>query len=137
MTPEEFAQRCMALPGLPWKRWRSDWQACDCFGLVVLYHREVLGVELGPVPQTDIATGFAAARGWLECGPEPGTTAFMAWRDGAPTHCGMLIDGGRLLHAQEGYPIPEHGSTRITRLAAMQRGVPDLRFYRYTGAAQC
>lgn len=134
MTPEQFAQRAI---GLPWRRWHASWAGADCFGLIVLYHREVLGIELGPVPQTDIASGFAAARGWEPCEPEAGATAFMAWRSGAPTHCGVLLDGGRLLHAQEGHPISEHGSTRITRLEAMRRGVPDLRFYRYSGAAAC
>lgn len=134
MTQDEFVRRAV---GLPWKRWRSDWQACDCFGLVALYHKEVLGADLGAVPQTDIASGFKAASEWLECGPDPGTTAFMCWRFDAPTHCGMLLDGGLLLHAQEGRPIAETGSTRVTSLLAMQRCVPDLRFYRYTGAASC
>lgn len=126
MTADEFARRAV---GLPWVRWRSDWQALDCFGLLVLYFREVIGVDLGPVPQTDIAAGFHAARGWAECGPEPGVTAFMAWRDGAPTHCGMLLPGGLLLHA-EGSP-EAGGSVRATRLAAMQRLYKDIRFYRY------
>lgn len=125
----------MALPGLPWVRWRSDWQACDCFGLIALWHREVLGIDLGPVPQTDIATGFFEASGWVQCDPEAGATAFMSWRNGAPTHCGILLDGERLLHAQEGHPIAEHGTTRITRLEAMRRAALDLRFYLYTGAA--
>lgn len=128
MTPDEFAQRAV---GLPWRRWHASWGGMDCYGLCVLYHREVLGIELGPVPQTDIASGFAAAQGWQECGPEPGVAAFMSWRHGAPTHCGMVLPGGQLLHSQEGRPIPEHGSVRLTRLAAMVRGVPDLRFYRY------
>lgn len=126
MTPQEFAIRAV---GVPWVRWRSDWQGMDCFGLCVLYHREVLGLDPGPVPQTDIAAGFDTARGWAECGPEPNTTAFMTWRDGRPTHCGMLIDGGQLLHAQEG--PPGTGSVRITRLHVLARLMPDIRFYRY------
>ncbi len=126
MTPQEFALRAV---GVPWVRWRSDWQAMDCAGLVFLYHREVLGIDPGPVPRTDIATGFAGAKGWAECGPEPNATAFMAWRDGKPTHCGMLIDAGQLLHAQEG---PEGtGAVRITRLHVLARLTPDLRFYRF------
>lgn len=125
MTPHGFAARAV---GVPWVRWRSEWSGMDCFGLVVLYHRHVLGVELGDVPQTDIQSGFAAAQGWAECGPEPGVTAFMAWRDGAPEHCGMLIPGGLLLHAQGS---PERGgSVHATRLPAMARLYPDLRFYR-------
>ena len=128
MTPDEFAQRAV---GMPWVRWRSDWQACDCFGLVSLYFREVLGLDPGPVPQTDISTGFALAKGWAECGPEPGTTAFMAFSGGAAAHCGVLLPGGRLLHAQEYSFGAGDGSVRINRLAPMSRLYPDLRFYRY------
>ena len=117
--------------GKPWRRWASDFDACNCYGLVLLYHRSVLGIELGPMPLTDIATGFAAARGWVECGPQPGVTAFMTFEDGAPRHCGVLLPRGELIHAQEGHPTPEDGQTRITRLAAMARLCPDLRFYRH------
>lgn len=128
MTPAEFAQRAV---GIPWRRWASGWDACDCFGAVVLHHLEVLGIDVGPVPHTDIDTGFSAVRGWVQCDPVPGACGFMTWRDGAPTHCGVLILPGWLLHAQEGHPVPEHGSVRLTRLAVMQRMCPDLRFYRF------
>jgi len=121
----------MAMPGIRWRRWRSDWESCDCFGIIVLWFREVCGVDLGPVPQTDIASGFASLqRDWVECGPLPGSTGFMTYRNGVPTHCGMLIHGGQLLHAQAGNPIPESGSVRLTRLAVLARLYPDLRFYR-------
>lgn len=129
ITPEEFAARAV---GLPWIRWRSDWFACDCYGLVLLYLRSVLGIELGQVPQTDIATGFSLSRDWIECGPEPGVTAFMTWRDGAPQHCGVLLPGGLLIHSQEGAPRPEDGSARVTRLTVMARACQDLRFYHCT-----
>lgn len=127
LSPEEFALRAV---GVPWVKWRSDWKACDCFGLLVLYFREVLGVELGEVPQTDIAAGFFAAKGWVECGPEAGVTAWMAWRGGAPTHCGILLSGERLLHSEGSEMRP--GNVRITRLPAMRRTYGDIRFYRYS-----
>lgn len=121
----------MALPGLPWRRWCSGWDGADCFGLVVLWHREVLGVELGEVPQTDIAAGFAQAQGWEPCEPRPGATAWMAWHHGAPTHCGILALPGLVLHSDGDIGRP--GLARLTRLSALQRLHPDLRFYRYTG----
>lgn len=126
MTAQEFATRAV---GLPWVRWRSDWQAVDCFGLIVLYHREVLGIDLGAVPQLDIASGFHAAQGWRECGIEAGATCFMAWRNGAPTHCGILLPGAMVLHSEGSDEHP--GSVRITRLAAMQRAYGEIRFYRH------
>lgn len=124
MTADEFAARAV---GLPWVRWRSDWAACDCFGLLVLYHREVLGIDLGPVPQTDIATGFAESDGWQECGPDDGSACFMAWRNGAPTHCGVVLPGRQLLHAEGS---PDHpGSVRISRLTLVRRVYGELKFY--------
>jgi len=81
LSPDEFVRRAMAAPGIRWVRWRSDWEACDCFGIIVLWFREVLGVDLGSVPQTDIASGFEVLqRDWVECGPQPGSTGFMTWR---------------------------------------------------------
>lgn len=134
MTSDEFVARAV---GLPWRRWRSDWQGADCYGMLLLYWREVLGVDLGGVPQTDIASGFAAAAGWVECEPCDGAVAFMAFEAGAPTHCGVLLPGDRLLHAQEGRIRPEDGSTRVTRLAAMRRLCPDIRFFRRAEVGPC
>jgi cell wall-associated NlpC family hydrolase len=127
MSPAAFASRVV---GAPWQRWACSWSSMDCFGLVVLYFREVLGVDLGQVPQTDIASGFTASSGWVECGPEPGATAWMAWRDGAPTHCGVLLPDGKLLHS-EGTP-ERPGRVRVSRLAAVAQFYgDDIRFYRY------
>lgn len=128
MTPTEFASRMI---GVPWRKWHASWEAVDCYGIVVLYFREVLGIDLGEVPQTDIVAGFTAARGWVQCEPAAGATCFMAWRDGSPTHCGILLDAARVLHAEGSETVP--GSVRITRLAALRRIYgDDVRFYRYT-----
>lgn len=127
MSPAEFAARAV---GLPWVKWRADWQAMDCFGCIVLYFREVLGIELGEVPHTDIAAGFREAQGWQECEAQAGATCFMAWRDGAPTHCGVLLDPRTVIHAEG---CEEHpGSVRVSRLAALARIYGELRFYRYS-----
>lgn len=131
MTQAEFIARAV---GVPWVRWRSDWQAADCFGLIILYHREVLGADLGTVPQTDIAAGFSAAQGWQECSPEAGATCFMAWLNGAPTHCGILLPGAMVLHSEG---APDHpGSVRVSRLAAVQRIYGETRFYRHIACSQ-
>ena len=126
LTPAQFANRTI---GVPWVKWRSDFEATDCFGLLILYHRHVLGIELGEVPTTDIAAGFHQATGWAECAPEAGTTCFMAWRNGAPTHCGILITPTEVLHAEGN---EQHlGSVRVSRLAAVQRMYGLIKFYRY------
>jgi hypothetical protein len=130
VTPDAFVARAV---GLPWARWRADWQAMDCYGLVVLWHREVLGVELGGVPQTDISAGFAASTGWQESpGPEASSTCWMAWRAGSPTHCGVMLQGLRVLHA-EGRP-GQPGNVRVTRLRALEAVYGQIRYYRHLHA---
>ncbi len=135
MTPDQFVSRALALPGLPWVRWHSDWSGADCYGLVVLWHREVLGIELGPVPETDIAAGFAVATGWVPSDPVSGATAWMAWRGGAPAHCGILALPGMVLHSEGDVGRP--GLARLTRLSAMQRMYSDLRFFRRVEVPAC
>lgn len=126
MTPQAFAERAV---GVPWKKWQSNWAGMDCFGCVVLYFREVLGIELGDVPRTGIAEGFHAAPGWHECEAGAGATCFMAWRDGAPTHCGMLLSPSEVLHAEGSED--HHGSVRVSRLRAVQQMYGLIKFYRY------
>lgn len=129
MTPADFIRRAV---GLPWVRWRSDWQAVDCFGLVVLWHREVLGTDPGAVPHTDIATGFAQAQGWQPCDAEPYTTAFMAFDSQGPTHCGIVVPGGQVLHALGGPRFPGHGSTVVSPLRLVRRLCGDIQTFRYS-----
>ena len=131
MTPEEFAARAV---GVPWERWRSDWQGMDCYGLIVLYFREVLGAPMADVPQTDIATGFLQAQGWREIAePAPGCTGWMAWVDGSPTHCGVVLPDGRLLHSEgeRGRHGGSRGSVRVSRLEAVRQVYGQIRFYEY------
>lgn len=134
MTREQFVAECMRMPAMQWVRWAADIERreCDCWGLVTLYFRHVVGVDLGAVPQTDIEAGYWTAHDrWPECEPGAGAVVFMAWADGRPRHCGIVLGGGMLLHAEgdEG----RGGSVRLTRLAAMARVYPDLRFHRYAG----
>lgn len=127
MTAQEFINRAV---GLPWERWQASWESTDCFGLLVLYHREVLGVDLSAPLKSYVSTGHAGTAGWQPCAPEPGAICFMMWQNGAPTHCGLLMTGAMVLHSEGMDDRP--GSVRITRLAAMQRAYGEIRFYRYS-----
>lgn len=129
ITPAQFAVKTV---GVPWVKWRSDFEAMDCFGCVILYHRHVLGIDLGNVPLTDIETGFNAFSGWVECEPDSGATCFMAWRDGAPTHCGVLLSPTEVIHAEGSDLHP--GSVKVSRIAAIRRMYGVLKFYRYQNA---
>lgn len=125
MTAQEFINRALSVP---WVRWGSDWDGADCFGLVVMWHRHVLGVELGGVPDTDIASGFAAATGWEPCQVSHGAACFMAYRNGAPEHCGIVLDAVTVLHAQGSQEAG--GRVRVSRLDALKRRYGDIQFFR-------
>ena len=145
MTPAEFVNKAI---GVPWVRWRSDWHGMDCYGLLVLWHREVCGIEIGDVSADDPSQdGRIAAvvkhafgseprieslrsdMGWVECTPEPYATCWMTYRDGAPTHCGVLLDVGRVLHS-DGSDERGGGSVRVSRLKAMELRCGAIKYYR-------
>ncbi|MCT9812410.1 NlpC/P60 family protein [Acidovorax sp. Be4] len=126
LTPQQFTSKVV---GAPWAPRRADWGAMNCYGLVMLYFRHVLGIELEEMPHSDIVAGFAASRGWRECEPCAGVTCFMAWHDSAPAHCGVLLSESELLHADGSEDRP--GSVRVSRLRAMQQIYGVIRFYLY------
>jgi cell wall-associated NlpC family hydrolase len=128
VTEDEFVLRIV---GTPCKRWRGDWEACDCWGMLVLAHREILGIEVGPMPHVTLADGFAAMGShWPRCEPQPGSCAFMAWRDEVPEHCGFLLKGNRVLHAP--YSAHQASTVRVTPLAVMRRLYGgEITFHRY------
>lgn len=101
----------------------------DCYGLLILYFREVLGIELEGVQWTDKAEAFESFKCWQQCEPEAGATCWMSWRNGAPVHCGVLLPGARVLHSEGSEDHP--GSVRVTRLAAVIRAYGEIRYYRY------
>ena len=56
----------------------------------------------------------------------------MAWRAGSPTHCGVVLGDGRVLHA-EGRP-GQPGNVRVTRLRALAQVYGQIRYYRHLHA---
>ena len=54
----------------------------------------------------------------------------MAWRGGAPRHCGVLLDPLTVLHAEGNEDHP--GNVRVSRLRAVRQVYgDDIRFHRY------
>ena len=128
MTQAEFIKRIILKP---WVRWAADWDACDCYGLVVMYYRHVLGIELGDVPKTSLAGGIEATdlfSGWREM-VEPSLHAcgFMSYRGDQPTHCGIYIGGGEVLHSFGSDGIQGH--VRVTRVKSMELAYGKIRYY--------
>lgn len=128
MTPAEFIDRSLSIP---WVRGGSDWAGVDCYGLVELWHRHVLGIDVALVEHTDMADGFPKAANFKECAMEAGATCFMGFVDGAPKHCGVLLDHRHVLHAY-GEENSSCGRVKVSTLSVMRHLYGEIRFYRYT-----
>lgn len=116
-SASEFAARMI---GVPWRNRSCTFDACDCWGLVVLFYRHVAGREIhhsaGYEADCDFITCFAdEVIHWRSvAGPEEGGI-FIAYDGGRPAHIGVIVDG-RALHSRG-----ENGAVRSDRLAAVER----------------
>lgn len=103
MTQNEFIKKVV---GLPWVNRAISFDAVDCYGLVVLYYRHVLGVEL-PIPE-----GFNEKLKTDECwnngisdweqvsSPNTGGLMFTCYKGGSPCHVGVTISPTHVLHCR-------------------------------------
>lgn len=130
MTKDEFVNRSA---GLPWADRSQTWAEMDCWGLVVMYYRHVLMVELPDVHAMEFGDGMCAAldSGLFKQVDEPVSdgvifTSFDP-RSGAPCHVGVAIDSHHVLHSNHGAGV------RCDKLALLKRIYGRLDYYAFTG----
>ena len=118
LTRAQVAEAALAWVGTPYVT-GAALRGCgaDCVGLVRGLYRETTGRELPPPPgwRRDWASGpgrplVDAARRHLEPIPleeaRPGDViGFRMGRLGRLAHCGVLVEGGRVVHAVEGVGV--------------------------------
>ena len=128
MSNEEFIT---SMVGVQWVFRKSSLDGADCWGVVVLYYRLVHGIELDDTHGMDMLSGMNAqlkTGQWEEIdSPSDGVT-FMAYKNGFPAHCGVVI-GDKVLHSGGGEN--HKGACRIDRISAMQRMYRDMRYFRH------
>ena len=120
---------------VPWVEGKASFAECDCWGLVVLYYRHAVGIELAPTHDLPMAEGMAAqleTGQWQEVERPADGVVFMSYSDGHPAHCGVII-GNRVLHSAGGRN--RDGYCRFDRLAALQKHHTDMRYFIHKGAA--
>lgn len=110
MRPEELIP---LLPMVPYVEHGGTLAGMDCFGLVELWHREVLGIDImdrtaQPSEPKGFLEGYQSQKDWIELGgPENHAVAVMrAYWGGVVLdygHCGMIWNG-RVYHFK-----PDHG----------------------------
>lgn len=135
MTPEKFARLAIEVPFV--EKGRS-WSGWDCWGAVVLFHHEVLGIDL-PSYVTDYADAGNTMEGretlrrlithhlpkWISVArPEPGDVVLLNI-GGRPIHVGLALGGGLMLHTEAKV------NTVIERLASPMWARRIEGFYRY------
>lgn len=108
--------------GIPWLDGGRDRAGCDCYGLVFLFFRDALGIDLpsyAETPAADLLAGESAVdtalagstwsrvtRGEIRRGDVVLMTGVERGADGrlrrSTRHVGVLIDGATLLHVERG-----------------------------------
>lgn len=111
MHKDDFARKVV---GTQYINRGHDYDGMDCYGLVYLYFRDVLGVVTDLTDEylngDDFTIAFQAqleSGGWVKTdSPEGGEVVFMMYDDnGIPKHCGVMFDSKTCLHA--------HGSDAV------------------------
>lgn len=103
MNQSEFIH---LIKGKPWVNRAVSFDAVDCYGLVILYYKHVLNIELPEV------AGFASGDdvdqcwgdgvgAWEEVKTPPyAGLAFTSYKGNIPTHVGIVISSTHLLHCR-------------------------------------
>lgn len=102
MTQDEFIR---LVNGKPWANRACAFDALDCWGLVVLYYRNVLGLELHHMPGYEADSNFVTCyeqevTAWRSV-PAPVTGCIAVfYRGQVPAHIGVMVNPVKCLHSR-------------------------------------
>ncbi len=118
--------------GVPWANRACSFAAADCWGLIILYYRHVLGVEIHQAPGYEADSDFHTCyEGGIVCWrqqPIPDDNCmFVAYVGSRPVHVGLIVDR-QALHSRG-----ECGAVRLDKLRTLQKIFSKLEFYSYAG----
>lgn len=127
MSKADFISRVL---GIPWRNRACSFDAADCWGLVVLYYRHVLGTELHQTPDYEAGGDFLTCYDadvvfWNREESFVDDGIFVAWVGSHPVHVGLIIDG-RALHSRG-----ENGHVRSDAIRTIQKLFTRVEFYSY------
>lgn len=129
MSKDDFLSR---VTGIPWQNRACSFDAADCWGLVVLYYRHVLGIELHQTADYESGRDFLTcydsdAVFWHRTESFSDDGIFVAWIGSNPVHVGLIVDG-RALHSRG-----ENGHVRSDAIRTIQKLFTKVEFYSYAG----
>lgn len=134
MRKSEFILKVI---GVPWENRRYSFESMDCYGLVLLYYKYVLKIELGIPPcYTD---GYSIDKCWdiiVKSGnwyeterPSEDGILMSCHRSGLATHVGVTIGNGKVIHCFGSESMP--GKVQINSISSMKKIFGDITFHKY------
>lgn len=124
MKQQDFINKML---GVGWVNRASSFDAVDCYGLVMLYYKHVLDIDLDKpkgyqdnVCIADCWSSETKSNHWIEVDkPLKNGVVFTSYKGNNPSHVGLFIGDGKVLHCQGD---DEHGgSVAVHSIKAMQR----------------
>lgn len=112
LTNQEFIEKTI---GLPWENRKSSFESVDCHGLVMLYYKHVLNIDIGVPPGYEDGRRIdecwvaeVESGNWIQVDRPTGDgIVFTCYVQGFPTHVGLVI-GGMVLHCRGSENHPGH-----------------------------
>lgn len=121
----------------PWVNRQSSFDSCDCFGLVILYYKEVLNITIpevkGFTDNADFSDCYSLGiEQWKELtSPQETGLMFTAYKRGAPEHVGLCIGGGKVLHSRGDHN--RGGKVQIHSISAIEAIFGKITYHRFKG----
>ncbi|MFS7382866.1 NlpC/P60 family protein [Rahnella inusitata] len=127
MLNQEFID---VMDGKPWKNRSCGFDACDCWGLIALYYRHVLGVNIHHADDYECGREFLTCyQGeivfWRQSAAPSDACMFVAYEGQHPKHVGLIL-GGQAFHSRG-----ESGHVRLDKIRTLQKVYSKVEFYTY------
>lgn len=129
MLKDEFIGKVI---GKPWRNRACTFDAMDCWAVVVLYYRHVIGIEIHQTADYESGHDFMTCYDgdvvfWRRTELFAEGDIFVAWVGSKPVHVGLIIDG-KALHSRG-----DNGHVRYDAIRTIQKLFTRVEFYQYAG----
>lgn len=131
MTKEDFVIKTV---GIPWENRASSFESCDCFGLVKLYYKHVLGYTISEVKGYEQGGDFQRVVDdnidlqWSEVDNYQDGAMAIFYTHGEPKHIALCIGGAKFLHSHGS--INRAGKVEVVKMRALKKLYNDVTYHR-------
>ena len=133
----EQQQFIKSIIGKPWVNRACSFDSVDCWGLVVMYYKHVLNVDIPTVQGFIENDQFEKCYSenlhlWQEVkAPITNGLVFTCYKGETPTHVGVCIGGGKVLHSRG--TEANHGKVEIHSIRAIESIYGKIVYHYFTG----